>query len=226
MAAFTEAQLFLGIGFPFEERIAAKIADTNRRLVRVDTSATVPKRLMTEEHRHEDSGHEHEDSDEEHGEADPHVWLSPEAVRIQAAAIRDALKAADPAGAERYESNYLAFARELEDLDREIASILSGMEGKTVYVYHPVLGYFTDRYRLIQRAIEVEGKEPTARQLADFIDRLRAERVGMIFVQKEFSTRSAEAVAAETGAVVKTIDPLSRDWFQEMRRIAHDISGK
>ena len=181
---------------------------------------------MTEEHDHDAAAHEGEESDAEHEEADPHVWLSPEAVRIQAAAIRDALKTADPAGAGRYDSNYLSFARELEDLDGEIASLLSGMEGKTVYVYHPVLGYFTDRYGLIQRAIEVEGKEPTARQLADFIDRLRAEGAGMIFVQREFSTRSAEAVAAETGAVVKTIDPLSRDWFQEMRRIARDISGK
>ncbi len=231
-ARFSSSSLFFGIGFPFEDRIVEKLAGSNPALVFVDTSSSVPKRVMEEGHGHEANVHaaagqegEQEGGGDQHEGFDPHVWLSPDLVKIQGLAIRDALIAADPGGEEIYRKNYAAFASDLDSLDAEIAAILSGVRGETVYVYHPVLGYFTDRYGLFQEAIEIEGKEPTARELAAFMERIREEHAGMIFVQKEFSTRSAEAVAAETGAVVKTIDPLSGDYFGTMRRIAHDIKG-
>jgi zinc transport system substrate-binding protein len=41
----------------------------------------------------------------------------------------------------------------------------------------------------------MEGKEPSARQLAGLIDRAKRDQVKIMFVQPQFSTKSAEVIA-------------------------------
>ena len=40
-----------------------------------------------------------------------------------------------------------------------------------------------------------------------------------IFVQKEYDTKNAKAIASETGAVIVIIDPLSENWPASVREI-------
>ncbi len=92
-----------------------------------------------------------------------------------------------------------------------------------MYVFHPAFGYFADAYGLIQVPIEIEGKEPGARQLSKLIDRAKKDRVKVIFVQPQFSARSAEAVAKAIGGVVVPIDDLGRDYLANLESIAAAI---
>ena len=87
-------------------------------------------------------------------------------------------------------------------------------------VFHPAWGYFAHSYGLHQEAIEVGGKEPGARGLARLIEIARAERVRVIFVQKQFSRTSADAVARAIGGEVVSIDPLAEDFLRNTRRVA------
>ena len=87
-------------------------------------------------------------------------------------------------------------------------------------VYHPVFGYFADRYGLKQLPVEVEGKEPSARQLSRLIERAKKENIRVIFVQKQFSTESAEVISRAIDGKVVTVDPLARDYVSNMRKIA------
>jgi zinc transport system substrate-binding protein len=145
-------------------------------------------------------------------------------VRIVARHIRDGLALADPAGRAAYEANCAAFVGELEDLHRRMEAILAPVRGRTFLVFHPAFGYLADAYGLAQVAVEAEGKEPSARQLARLIERAREERVRAIFLQPQFSPKSAEKVAEAVGASVVVLDDLARDYPANMERMARAIA--
>ena len=107
--------------------------------------------------------------------------------------------------------------------DRRIAARLAPYAGRPVFVFHPAFGYFTDAYDLRQVPIELGGVEPSARELAGLIERAAVEGVHVIFVQPQFSRKSAETIAAEIGAVVVPIDPLARDYIENLEKMARDV---
>ena len=78
-------------------------------------------------------------------------------------------------------------------------------------MFHPAFGYFADAYGLTQVAIEVDGKEPSSRQVAEIIAEARAAGARVIFVQPQFARASAEVIAREVGAQVVPLDPLPED---------------
>ena len=90
----------------------------------------------------------------------------------------------------------------------------------TVYVFHPAFQYFCLSYGLRQEAFEVEGKEPTARQMAKLIGRARQEGVKVVFVQPQFSGKSAGAIAQAIRGRVVTLDPLPGDYPKDMKTLA------
>jgi zinc transport system substrate-binding protein len=157
------------------------------------------------------------------GEADPHFWLNPRYARIQAATIAKALAAADPAHADEFRKNLAAVEEDLGQLDARLAEALAPLKGRNLFVYHPAFGYFADAYGLRQVPVEIEGKEPTARQLARLIARAKAEGVRVIFVQPQFSAKSAEAVAAAIGGTVIRLDDLAKDYLANLADMAEKV---
>jgi zinc transport system substrate-binding protein len=97
-----------------------------------------------------------------------------------------------------------------------------------MYVFHPSYGYFADRYGLIQIAVETEGKEPGAKKLGDLIRQATADGARAIFVQAQFVSKTARAVARELNIEVIQLDPLARDYLKNLidiaRKIAHSFS--
>ena len=87
-------------------------------------------------------------------------------------------------------------------------------------VFHPAWGYFARAYGLSQIPIELEGKEPKPAQLKKLIQEARDRNVKIIFLQPQFSARSAEQVAREIGGEVVTVDPLAFDWEANMKEVA------
>ena len=173
-------------------------------------------------HIHEDEhNHGHHD---EHGEAkikDPHVWLAPPLVRIISQKILNTLIEHDPANAATYTSNYLSFAAEINDIDSELLKTFT-QKGQhfSFMVYHPSWGYFADSYGVNQIPIELEGKEPSPKKLAHLIEFAKANSVKAIFIQPQFSQKSAQTIANAIGAQVLIADPLAEDWSANLRRTA------
>jgi zinc transport system substrate-binding protein len=87
-------------------------------------------------------------------------------------------------------------------------------------VFHPAWGYFAREFGLKQMAIEVQGKEPSARELGEILDYARNNHVSTIFVQPQFSRRTAEIIAREIGARIAIADPLAADWAGNLRNLA------
>jgi zinc transport system substrate-binding protein len=139
---------------------------------------------------------------------------------VQARNILTALQEADPAHHSVYEANYKAFIALLVDLDGELRSILTGKKGLEFIVFHPAWGYFAHAYGLKQVPIEIEGKEPKPAQLKELIEHARKHQIKVVFVQPQFSSKSAEQVAKEIGGQVAFVDPLALNWADNLREVA------
>jgi zinc transport system substrate-binding protein len=210
-ASLAEADVFFRIGAPFETGLATKIAFTMEKLKVVETQEGVPLQHMAE------SGGQ--------GNPDPHIWLAPELVKTQAETICRALCELRPEWSEAFRRNLASFQSDLDRLNQEIGQLLRPCTGREVYVFHPAFGYFLSAYGLVQVPIEVEGKEPGPRQLAQVIDRMRNSQAQVLFVQPQFSTKTSEAISAAIGARVVRIDPLARDYLENLRSIAAEVSS-
>jgi zinc transport system substrate-binding protein len=73
--------------------------------------------------------------------------------------------------------------------------------------------------------VEIEGKNPKPGQLQELIEQARQNDIKVIFVQPQFSTKSAEIVAREIGGQVAFADPLAADWAQNLRRVAEKFKA-
>ena len=215
MADLAGASLYFTIGLPFEKRLLEKIQSANPGIKCIDTREGIALRTMETADEHAEP-----DSDHGHGAVDPHVWLSPLNAKIIAANICRGLKEADRAHSADYDRNLAALQRELNECHARISKVLAPLRGDAFYVYHPALGYFANAYGLRQIAVEIEGKEPTAKQLAELITRAKADGVRVIFVQQQFPKRAAEAIAKEVGGAVVSIDPLAYDYVRNLEGMA------
>jgi zinc transport system substrate-binding protein len=155
---------------------------------------------------------------------DPHVWLSPAVVAAAAVEIERTLEALAPERGGEFRANLAAFLADLEALDAAIRESLAAVPTdpgrRSFLVVHPAWGWLAGEYGLEQIAIEADGKEPGPRELIPLLERARASRLQVIFVQPGFSQRRAALIAGEIGAEVVELDPLARDWLGNMYRVA------
>ena len=235
LAALSAARVYFRIGIDFEVALVPRLESTFKNLKIIDTRAGVPLRKLTAEEDAADQHDEHgpgkhdEHGAGEHGRAratgqpDPHIWLNPLYVKTQARTICDALAELDPPHADDYRRNLAAFHADLDRVHAKLAAALAPLKGREIFVFHPAFGYFTDAYGLKQAPVEIEGKEPTAKQLAALIERAKAARVRVIFVQPQFSEKAAQAIAEAIGGAVVPMDDLPRDYLKNLEDMAEKI---
>ncbi len=211
MSQLARSRVFFTIGAPFERVLVPKVAGVLPKLSIIDTSKGVSVLSFAP-----GSG--------EQG-TDPHIWLDPKRAKIIAGNISEALIKIDPAHGGYYKKSSAAFLKDLDKLDVEIAGMLAPFKGRKVFVFHPAFGYFCESYGLTQVAFEIEGKEPSARQMARLIESMRKENVRTIFVQPQFSQKAAREIARTIGGKVVPIDPLPKDYLTDMRKLALTIKS-
>jgi len=223
MAALSKSRIYFAIGVTFETVWLPKFAKLNPQMGIVYTDKGIDKMAMVAHHHDEFKATKHKDRlphahrDDAHGGLDPHVWVSPPEVRIIARNILEALLETDPANHSTYESSHDAFLREIEKLDRDLQEVFKDKKGFKFMVYHPAWGYLARAYGLEQVPVEVEGKEPKPEQLKTLIEESRKQGIKVIFVQPQFSTKSAETLAKAIGGEVVFADNLREDWEKNLR---------
>ncbi len=231
MVALSKARLYFAIGVPFERVWLKKIVAANPKMLLVYTEKGIEKRPM-KAHHHEQRNHKilekgrQGPADEHQGIMDPHIWLSPPLVKIQAQNILNALLFVDPGHGAIYETNYEKFMKELDALDAHIRGMFAGKGERVAFmVFHPAWGYFARTYGLEQIAVEMEGKEPRPADLKHLIHDARERGIKVIFVQPEFSTRSAKAIATAIGGQVVLANPLALDWASNLKEVASKFNA-
>jgi zinc transport system substrate-binding protein len=144
--------------------------------------------------------------------ADPHYWVSPKCAFIMASSVKGLLCELNPLQKQKYETNYQILVTKIQQVDRKAAQLFSGVSKKSFMIYHPNLAYVARDYGIEEIPVEFEGKEPTPSRLRELIDRARKDNLKTIFVQMEYDSKNAKAIAGEIGAQIVLINPLSEDW--------------
>jgi len=243
IAALSKAVLYVRTGVPFEDAWMARIRSANPAMQILDARSGIELHEM-EAHGHGDEGDDdtqgpsdhgrHKDhhghaadhaDDAHHHESDPHVWTDPRLVKHMVGNIRAKLAELAPAHVADFARNHAAYVAELEALDRELRALLEPLPNRKFMVFHPAWGYFARAYGLTQIPIEQAGKEPGPRALTELIEQAKREQVQVVFVQPQFSRKSAAQVARAIGGRVVTIDPLAADYAANLREVARQIAG-
>ena len=216
MAALEGGALYFSMGMEFESVWLARFREMSKGMEVVPMHQGIERTPM-EEDRH---GH---GSDR----PDPHAWLSPPLVRVMAANILEALIHEDPDNAGEYRKNYAAFCREVDKLDAGILDFLARNDvlGREFLVFHPSFGYFARHYGLRQKVIEAGGKEPGPAELAKLIEHARERGLKTVFVEPQFSEKSARVVAKAIGGSVVRLDPLAADWADNMWSVVRAVAA-
>ncbi|MFB3784909.1 MAG: metal ABC transporter solute-binding protein, Zn/Mn family [bacterium] len=222
MVQLSKSRLYFQAGLPFEDVWLRRIQSLNPQLRVVDLREGITLRPL--------AGHAQEaeaapEPRAKNGELkDPHIWLNPMFAQIQARAIAQALEAGDPAHAAEYRNNLEPLLTDLRALHEEITKLLTGPRTTKFIVYHPAWGYFADAYGLEQISVEVEGKEPSAQQLAELIETAKANQIKTVFIEPRISQKSAETLAQEIGGKVAVLDPLGKEYMENLKKAAQTIA--
>ena len=207
--AFSLAQVYFSDGSGLDKVWLPRFLAANKDVKVIDISKNI-EWMKSEHDDHDIHGHHHDED-----EIDPHIWTSPLRVKFLAQNIYQALKQLDPEHetfytdqVQRVQNQLTAIARKLNETVISLPS-----DRRSFIVFHPSYGYLAKDFKLKQYAIEVNGKEPKPRDLANLINMGRKNGIKAVFVQPEFSKRAAETIAKDLGAVVVETDPLAADFI-------------
>ncbi len=212
----SQARLYFKVGLPFEAALLAKLKALPHAPEIIDTQAGITLQPMQNDFPEFKHAHRHTG-------LDPHTWLDPKLALQQATTIYTVLSRIDPAGKRIYTNNYNSLKNKLQSLDDELKSSFAPFANRTIFVYHPAFGYFARAFGLHQVAIEIAGKKPKAKELANFIKTARSENIAALFVQPQFDQHSADKIAQVVGCAVVRIDPLATNYCRNLKFIATSI---
>jgi zinc transport system substrate-binding protein len=197
-----ESEVYVKVGGPFlfEKVWLEKIRSVNVKLIYIDCSQGI-----------------------EIIDNNPHIWLGPKEIIKITENIYNGLSVYSPANKDYFENNKQHFLIKLDSINSRIKSDFEKIQYKKVMVYHPAWYYFTSQYNLEEIGIEVEGKEPKAGDLKQLISLAKKNNIKAVFVEPQFNSSSAEAIASEIGAKVITINPLPEDLLNNLIDVSEKI---
>jgi zinc transport system substrate-binding protein len=225
LAELAKADCYFSVGVEMERVWLPKLLSIQPALPVIPTDSGIEKVMMEEADG--DMGHNGGDGHDHHEGADPHIWLSPDLVKLQASIILRALQELDTAHAVAYQEQFDRFMDEIDSLKLRITGRLRDCgAGKHFMAFHPSWGYFARAFGLHQIAVEVEGKEPGMRQLGEIVSRARREGVKSVLVQPGFSAKTASVIAHQIGGRTLVADPLAEDWAENLERVAEVLCSQ
>jgi ABC-type Zn uptake system ZnuABC Zn-binding protein ZnuA len=149
----------------------------------------------------------------EDGNPNPHLWPNVTLAMNYAKLAHDKLAELDPANAAYYDANFQTYTQRLQALDEGIRQAVQTIpsQNRKLLTYHDSWAYFAERYGMtvIGAAQPSDFSEPSAREVADLIDQVKAEKVPAVFGSEVFPSPVLRQIAAETDA--QYVDKLRDD---------------
>lgn len=143
----------------------------------------------------------------------PHTFISTTAAIQQVYTIARKLGESDSANATYFRDNARRYALEIRKLRSEFdAKITSADLSKfRCATMHSGYDYILQELGLQVKAViePRHGVEPTARQLADTIDRIKAADVNVLFAEKYFASKLSDTIKEATGVNLYSISHIS-----------------
>jgi len=202
MARYAQADVYFTIAMPFEKVWINRVASLNQSIQIVNTQ------ILTQNAQ----------------KFDPHTWLSPLLIMQQANIIKDELIRLAPDHKAYFLTNYKRLIKNINALHQQLSALFKANNKHRFITFHPAFSYFSREYSLTQKAIEVEGKEPSAKQISRIISEIKEQKVHYIIVEKQFNQVIARTIAHSVSAQLLVVDPLALDYLSNMRDLAEKIN--
>lgn len=145
----------------------------------------------TEEHGHE------------HLNVDPHIWTSPANAMKMVAKICDSLCEKDGENEEYYRENARVYLEKLEKLDAEIRKISENSDTTLYFGGEFSFLYFVKEYGFSYFTLYdscSSHSEPSSKKISEMVEKMKEEKVKVLFYPELSSAKAAKSVANETGA--------------------------
>ena len=152
----------------------------------------------------------------------PHILLSFKLSKAHAQVICDNLCAIDSKNCATYKRNLARFEKEIDKMFAHFKSVFRG-KGVAFLVYHPAFSYLANELGLKEIAIEQDGKETKSAHTKEILKLIKKHKIKVIFIQPQFSSKNARAIAKEAKIAVKTADPLAFDWLENMNAFLSEL---
>lgn len=211
LVALEQADSYVPIGsLPFEKPLIERLKSNRPDLLVSPASDGIVELKGTHDH----------DGKHSENEVDPHVWSSVKNARMMALNILNMLVSVDSKNEDFYRANYGRLDARLDSIDKEFTGIFEKMDSKPSFVvWHPSLSYFARDYGLNQVSLSDAGKEKSVKGMIERIDKIKDQKATVYFYQKEFDSDRAKAISEETGAKIIEINPMNREWEDEMQKL-------
>ena len=138
------------------------------------------------------------------GKPNPHAWMSPSNALIYVENIRKALSAHDPANAAVYARNAADYAAQIKALDAPLRKRLEAIPAgqRWLATSEGAFTYLARDYGLQELYLWPinADSQGTPSQVRRVIDRMRKEKIPVVFSESTVSDKPARQVAKETGA--------------------------
>lgn len=163
----------------------------------------------------------------------PHMWFDLQLTRKYVEKIRDALIALDPQEKDGYTSRARAYDEKLVSLEAELKAKAATVpaDRRKLVTSHDAFPYFGKAFGFeIVGFVQPEpDKEPTAQELAELVQTVRAAKVPAVFVEAGVSKSLTETLAREAGVSkvvtdlpADTLLPAPADTFIGLMRVVMD----
>jgi len=212
MARLSATQLYVKVGTPIEFELVwlDKLTALNTTMRICNASANIDL-LSTGEPAYDN---------EDHHSYDPHIWLSVRNVHTMIETICRALVSVDPRHEAEYFENANAYRARLDSLDALITAVLTDKNIRMFITYHSAWNYFARDYDLDAKIIEINGKEPSAKTIQHIIETARKFNISIVFASPQFDRRYVNGIAREINGQVILIDPLAKNYIENMGEMA------
>ena len=166
----------------------------------MDCVDTVQEEIVEGMEKDED---EHE-NDSHEIEYDEHVWTSPKNAITITKKISSALIELDSENEKLYEQNTTEYSRKLSILDNKFQNIVDNAKRKTIIFGDRFpMRYFADEYGLKYYAAFPgcsSETEPSAATVSFLIDKVKAEKIPVVFCIEFSNGKVADTICEDTGA--------------------------
>ncbi len=157
--------------------------------------------------------------DDAEPDGDPHMWFDPTFAQRMVTTIGEALAQFDPSAAATYRQNAQGYNAQIAQMDAQVQGIYNQIPraDRKLVTNHDAFQYLARHFGLnIVGAVIPsisDAAEPTAQEINELIDTIRAQKVKAIFAESSANPRVAQQVAQETG--IKIVDNLYGDTLGE-----------
>lgn len=201
MQTLTNSDMFIGIGMPFESIWLPKILKANNQKDKVVVLLLDRELKKT---------------------GQMHLWLSVKNAKEITKIITKTLSARDPKNSEFYHNNARLLMQSLDNTDKKVRNYIQNMQNKDFIVYHPLFDNVSLEYGLTEHALEQHGKTYGMKEILELSS--FGKQAGIKKVFTEHANKDIETLANAMDAKVVLINPMSKDYLNNLEKIFISIS--